>query len=322
MSFDSIHAFYILILLALLFIISGKIKDYSRYFDPMMLQKIIIGKNQKKLNFLLLTLSFIFLIIALAKPIWKNKPITIPSESLDMIVAFDISKSMQATDIYPSRLEFAKNKFYNILKNIKDEKIGVIGFSSEAFMIAPLTNDMMTLKYLVHNLSTEYISTKGSDVHKALESTNQLLEKSKQKALIILTDGTDNNDFTKELNYAKENNIKVFVYAIATKKGGVIKEKDDILKDKNGNIVITKLNENIKTLALQSGGAYLEYSTHSNDIKAFLDVIKKQFKQKKQKDITIKDNQEYFYIPLILGMIFYMIAISGFGFKKSKKDTK
>jgi Ca-activated chloride channel family protein len=317
MSFDSINAFYVLILLAVLFLISGKIKDYTHYFSEGMLKQIIVGRDQKKLNFLLLMISFIFLIIALAKPVWENKPIKLPTESLDIIVAFDISKSMMADDIYPNRLQFAKNKFINLLENIKDEKVGVIGFSASSFLVAPLTNDITTLKYLVTNLSTQYVSTQGSDMLEALKSTEQLLENTKKRALIIFTDGTDTDDFGSQITYAKEQGIKVFVYAIATQKGGVIKENEDVLKDKNGNIVVTKLNSNIKELALQSGGAYLEYSTNSNDIKLFLDVIRKQFETKKEKEVTIKDNEEYFYIPLFLAIIFYMIAISGF--RRGKK---
>ena len=317
MSFDAPNALYVLLLLGILFIISGKIKDYSRYFSAGMLEKVLIGKEKKKINFLLLSLSFIFLIFALAKPIVQNKPIELPKESLDIIVAFDISKSMLSSDVYPTRLQFAKNKFFTLLKESKDEKIGVIGFSSSAFMVAPLTNDMATLKYLVTNLSNEFISAQGSSSFEALKSTNQLLEKANKKALILFTDGTDSKDFTKEIEYANDNNIKVFVYAIATQKGGVIKEKDAVLKDSNGNIVVTRLNENIKELALQSGGAYLEYSTNSDDIKIFLDVIREQFETQKEEELIIEDNQEYFYIPLLIAIIFYMLAISGF--RRNKK---
>lgn len=311
-SFDSQNAFFVLILLGILFLISGKVKDYTHYFSGEMLEKMMIGKDQKKINFFILTLSFIFLVLALARPIIANKPIELPKKSIDMIVAFDISKSMLANDVYPNRLQFAKNKFYTLLENTKEEKIGVIGFSSSAFMVAPLSDDISTLKYLVQNLSTEYISTQGSDINKALQSANKLLKDAKQKALIVFSDGTDESDFSKDIAYAKENNIKVFIYAIATTKGGAIPQKSDLLKDKDGNIVVTKLNANIKDLALQSGGAYLEYSSSSKDIELFLDAINKQFKKKDEKTTTITDNEEYFYIPLLLAIIFYMIAISGF----------
>jgi len=311
-SFDSQNAFYVFILLGILYLISGKVKDYTHYFSPQMLERILIGRDQKKINFFLMTLSFIFLIFALARPIVANNPVELPKQSVDMIVAFDISKSMLANDVYPNRLQFAKNKFYTLLENTKEERIGVIGFSSSAFMVAPLSDDMATLQYLVQNLSTEYISTQGSDINKALQSANKLLKDAKQKALVVFSDGTDENDFTQDIAYAKEHNIKVFIYAIATQKGGAIPQKDDVLKDSKGNIVVTKLNSNIKDLALESGGAYLEYSSSSKDIQLFLDAINKQFEKKDEKTTTITDNEEYFYIPLLLAIIFYMIAISGF----------
>jgi len=310
--FSNIYAFYVLFLLVILIFISGKIKDYQHYFTKDMLNKMIVGKNQKKLNFALLVLSFIFLILTLARPIIENKPIKVTQSSLSVVVAFDISKSMLCEDIYPNRLEFAKQKFNILLKNFTNQKVGAIGFSSRAFLISPITNDYFSLKYLVKNLDTQYISLKGSDILEALKSTQQLLKNNNKKALIIFTDGTDKKDFTQEINYAKEHNIKIFVYAIATPKGGVIKTQNGVQKDKKGNIVVTRLNENIKSLALQSDGAYLQYSTSSNDIKIFVDAIKSKFKTTNKKDIVINDNQELFYIPLSLAILFFIIAISGF----------
>lgn len=310
--FDNVYAFYLIVLLLGLVFISGKIKDYERYFSTEMLKKIIIGKNQKKMNFILLILSFFFLILALARPILQNKPIKISQSTLSIVVAFDISKSMQCEDVYPTRLDFAKNKFNNLLNKLKDEKVGAIGFSSRSFLIAPITNDYLSLQYLVKNLDTEHINVKGSSVLEALESTQNLLNYSDKKALIIFTDGTDSNKFDKEIAYANENNIKVFVYAIATKKGGIIKIKDGVQKDKNGNIVVTRLNENIKELAIKTNGAYLEYSTSSSDIKMFVDAIKDKFKAKQKKDVTITNNEELFYIPLGAAILFFFISINGF----------
>ncbi len=313
MTFDNIYAFYILIILVVLIFISGSIKDYERYFSSNMLDKIIIGKSQKKLNFGLLIGSFILLIIAVARPIIENKPIKIPQSSVNIVVAFDISKSMLCEDVYPSRLDFAKNKFNNLLSNLKDEKVGALGFSSRAFLVAPITNDYPTLKYLINNINLEYVTVKGSSVMEALVSTNELLKSSAKKALIVFSDGTDSDSFEDEIEYAKENKIKVFVYAIATKKGGVIKLKDGgIQKDGSGNIVVTRLNENIKELAFASDGAYLEFSTSANDIKRFVVAIKSKFKEKQKKDVVIKNNEELFYFPLAIALILFFVATSGF----------
>jgi Ca-activated chloride channel family protein len=312
MNFVHIYAFYIILLLGILIFISGKIKDYERYFSPEMLNKIIVGKSQKKIRFGLLIASFLFIIIALARPVIQNKPIKVPQSSINIVVAFDISKSMLCTDVYPNRLQFAKTKFNDLLSNLKDEKVGVIGFSSRAFLVAPITNDYNTLKYLVSHIDLNYINVHGSSIQEALQSTNNLLDGSQKKALIIFTDGTDKHNFKDEINYAKEHNIKVFIYAIATKKGGVIKTQNGVQKDKNGNIVITRLNNDIKQLAFGTNGAYLEYSTSKNDIVKFVDAIKDKFKQKQKKAVVIKNNEELYYFPLIIALLLFILATSSF----------
>ncbi len=312
MSFFNPYAFLVLFLLLILFFIKGKEKNYESYFEAKMLKRIIIGKNQTKLNLLLLTLSFIFLVIALARPVIENKPITVSQSSVSLVVAFDISKSMMATDVYPNRLLFAKNKFFQMLTNLQNEKIGAIAFSSKSFLIAPLTSDYGTVKYLVDNLSLDSISVNGSLVDEALQSTAKLFEGTKDKSLLIFTDGCDNDNFAQEIAFAKNNNIKVFIYAIGTKKGSAIDNNGDVLKDDKGNIVITKLNENIKQLAFETGGAYLEYSPQDKDIENLLDAIREKSEARKIGDAVISDNVELFYIPLFIGLLFFMVAISGF----------
>jgi len=189
-----------------------------------------------------------------------------------------------------------------------------LAFSSKSFLIAPITNDYNSLEYLVKNISTQYINVNGSDIFEALKSTNELLKDNNSKSLIVFTDGTDSSDFSSEIKYANDNNIRVFVYAIATSKGGVIKTKDGIQKDSNGDIVITRLNNSIKELAFGTNGAYLEYSTSSNDIKEFTKTIRAKFNEQKKskKDIVINTNQELFYYPLGFALLFIFLSINGF----------
>ncbi len=316
MSFYNPYAFLVLLLLGVLFFIKGKGKNYEEYFDLKMLPKILIGQNQNKLNLILLVLSFTFLVIALARPIIENKPIVVSQSSVSIVVAFDISKSMMATDVYPNRLLFAKNKFYQLLTNLKNEKIGAIAFSSKGFLIAPLTSDYGAMKYLVENLSLESISVFGSLPKEALSATAKLLDGTKDKSLLLFTDGCDNNSFKEEIEFAKMNNIKVFIYAIGTKKGSPIDDNGDLLKDEEGNIVITKLNENIKQLAFETGGAYLEFSPQNDDINKLLEAIREKSEARKIGDVVITDNEELFFIPLVIGLLFFIVAISGFRRKR------
>lgn len=312
-SFESPNAFYVLALLIIIYFVNGISKDYKHYFSKEMFEKIIVGKDRKKIKLILLISSFICLVVALSKPVIPNNPIEVDQSKVSFVVAFDISKSMKSEDVYPNRLEFSKNKFNNILENLGDEKVGVIGFANESFMVAPITNDYKTLKFLVQNLNQDMISANGSSVMSSLETANELLKEQKEKALIIFTDGTDTQEFDNAINFANENNIKVFIYSVATKKGGVIPlQNGDVQKDSNGNIVVTNLNENVKQLALQTNGAYLRHSISSSDIVKFVDVIQKQFSNESKEQIVINTNQQLFYYPLVLALILFMFAISGF----------
>ena len=310
--------FYLLFFIVLIYFINKNSKNYEKYFSKQMLEKIIIGQNKKKLNFIFLILSLIFLILSIARPVIISKPIQISQNTASIIVGIDISASMKSDDIYPSRLDFSKSKFNDLLLNLKDEKVGVIGFSSRSFLVAPITNDYATLKYLIENLNQDVVSIKGSSVLDALKSTNTLLKDSKNKALLLFTDGTDENNFQESIDFAKKNTIKVFVYAIATKKGGVIKDKNgNILKDSNGNLVITRLNENISNLALKTDGAYLRYSSSSHDIKKFISTIRSSFKLKKDEIVTINNNQELYYFPLTLSLIFFILTLISFNVRNT-----
>ena len=141
----------LLLLLPIFLLINKKVKSYENYFSKEMLEKLVIGKSVNRLKHIFMIVSSVFLVIAIARPVIYNEPIVVKKDSLNMIVALDISKSMWCEDIYPNRLEFSKNKFDDLLSTVSGEKIGVVGFSSRSFLISPLTDDYGALKYLVRN---------------------------------------------------------------------------------------------------------------------------------------------------------------------------
>ena len=143
----------------------------------------------------------------------------------------------------------------------------------------------------------------------ALEVTNDLLKESDKKALILFSDGGDNENFSKEIAYAKKHNIIVFAYNIGTIKGGIIPDENGALTDENGDIVVVRLNTKIKDLALQSGGAYMEYSLKSNDINALAEAIKQRFSEKNEEESTIKDEKELFHYPLSAALVLLFLAL-------------
>lgn len=126
--------------------------------------------------------------------------------------------------------------------------------------------------------------------------------------MVIFTDGSENKSFENEIKYANEKNISVFVYNIGTKQGGAISQKGDLLKDQMGNIVITSINEEIRTLASSTGGEYMDYSFDKEDIKQFLKTIKEKFASQGFGDKLSLDKTELFFIPLLLAFICFIIS--------------
>lgn len=303
--FKNIEFLYVLFLIIpLIYLIKQKKEFILGQFSSEVFKRIEFKNNKfsKKTRAVLLIFSFIFMIFAFARPIIENGEIKIKSSFVDMLVAVDISKSMMADDIYPSRFEFEKNKLFSFLDNLKNIRVGLVGFSSQTFLISPLTEDFNSLKFLVKNLRFDYLNLKGTNIQSVLEVSNDLLKDEKNKILLIFTDGGNEDNYENEISYAKTHNISVYVYNIGTSKGGII-------KDDNGNAVLVKLNGNIKKLALNSNGAYMEQSLNQDDIKQLSELINNNYKANAEKEEVIKDEKELFYYPLILAIILFFMGI-------------
>lgn len=312
MHFESPHFLFALILLLplALLLFASKTKAQNA-FDPEVLRLLLRTSHtvpQWLRHTLLLAAAALF-IATLARPANDRGEIEVKSSTIDIVAGFDISRSMFANDVYPSRLALAKRKFDDLLGDINETRVGVVGFSSRAFMVSPLTEDFSTLRYLVKNMNTDSVNLRGTDILQALEQTDALLGGSEQKALLLFTDGGDKSDFGKEIAYAKAHNIVVFVYNIGTEKGGVIPTEQGAMTDKKGDIVVVRRNDAVKALALESGGAYMNYSLQNNDIKALADALKARFTSKKENSDVIRDVEELFVWPLGAGIVLLILAL-------------
>jgi Ca-activated chloride channel family protein len=311
-TFDTIEFLALLILLLpFIYFLKSKKSDLERIFSKKVLQQIQLRNTSlsKRWRNIFWLMAMALTIIALARPQIDNGEIEVKSSFINVVTAIDMSKSMFANDVYPNRFKFAKKKFFDSLDFFKKTKIALIGFSSQSFLISPLTEDFYSLKFLGKNLNLDHLNLKGTDMMVALESANNLFANEQKKTLLIFTDGGDNKTFDKEVAYAKEHNIVVYIYNIGTDKGGIIKEKNSVLKDEKGDIVVVKRTDNIKELAIKTGGAYMKYSLANNDIKLLADTIQSNFKARKEESSTIKDRRELFYYPLILAILFIFISL-------------
>jgi Ca-activated chloride channel family protein len=326
MEFLNIEAFFImlipLILLALR--ISKNFSNIDKIFSKEVLDKLLILNNSlsNSARNTLYLLALFFMIIAFARPVILKEDIKVKSKGNSIVIAFDISKSMLVKDIYPNRLKAVKQKIENILKSNSTDKIAIIAFTSSAYMVAPLSVDKSSLIYLLQNINNQSITTNGTSIIAALESANRILKDEQNKNIIIFSDGGDQKEFSQEIEFANKNNLKVYISNIATSKGGPIEIKNSVIKDKNGNIVISKRNDNIKKLALNTNGLFTTYDISNNDIKSILNDIKKSNEKTKFNEYNIKDYYELFIYPLAISIIILIFAFSSIPIKRRKINEK
>lgn len=297
----------------LMYLIITKQSTLNKYFSDEIINKLSVSSQyfSNKARNITLFLALIFMIIALARPVTNEKNLESQEKLKAIVIALDISKSMKAIDIYPNRLEFAKRKLVEIIDYSKQNAIGIILFAKSSFILSPISQDYQSLKILVENLDTGMNFDNGTNIFSVLESSNKLFENYSNKNLIILTDGGDSENFSKELKFAKKNNINIYTIALATKNGAAIKlENNNYVTDTKGNIVNVKLNDKIKDLSLNSNGGYIDFTFDNSDIKQIIDDINSKskndiFDSKKHKIYT-----ELFYYPLAIGIFLLLVAFS------------
>ena len=259
-----------------------------------------VGRN------LMIFVALFFMIIALGRPVLPKEDIVVKQKSIDMVIAVDISRSMMAKDLYPNRLEFAKKRIKEFIDQFDSANIGIIAFSGEAFLVSAKSSDKESLKYLLDHLSPDLLSQKGSYLELAIKKASDLLKKSSDKILVIFSDGGDDMVMDDKIALAKKYKDHIYIYATATKKGAMIYDNNRALLDSDGNIVITKLNEHLKELAINSGGAYILGGFSNDGIKKLANEIKKRYKANKMQNRVIKEYKELFYYPLALSLLFML----------------
>lgn len=292
------------------FILSGG-ANYDKYFSKEVLDKILIKGDMlgtRGRNILFLT-AFVFLIFALARPISDQKDVKIENTSKNLVIAIDISQSMMVDDIYPTRLEFVKNRLKTLLADLPNTNIGLIAFAKDAFLVSPVTSDKKSLEFLLNGLDSDITSRQGTNVANALKQINDMFPKGGVKDVFIVSDGGEKKDVQKAIDEAKKHSLHVSVMIVGTKKGGVIKTKDGLLKDKNGNIVISKRNDSLLSLSEATKGVYIKEFGRGGGINLLLNSLEEQKVKDNKK--SIKTQKEWFILPLILGFLLIAIALHG-----------
>ena len=264
---------------------------------------------------------FFLMIIALLGPSFGSSKKEIKVIGKDIMIAIDLSESMNANDIQPSRLEKIKFELKKIIDEFNSDRIGIIMFSNEAYIQCPLTYDKNALNLFIETLNTGLVPNSGTDFGPPLDlSLDKLLadkiqENDKSKIIILISDGEDFGENTYEIvDKIKESSIKLFTVGIGTSEGTrILLRSGSFKKDKDGKEVITKLNStSLKKIANETKGKYFEISNQINQINGMIYEIKKikgDLIDSKFMDVT---KNKYFYFLFVALMLMSMDFLFNF----------
>ncbi len=300
------------------FAIKKEKRRKEKWAENKLLIKMLQGHNKSVILYsgIFIIISFLLLIMALAKPVGEAVPEEGEVVSLDIYILLDISKSMYANDIKPNRLEAAKNAISSFVDNLKGDRVGLVLFAGEAFVYCPLTRDYDAFKTIFERVDVNLARKQGTMIGEAIrEAILRFPEKENVgRVILLITDGEDHGSDPEEASReALENKITIFTVGIGSKEGAYVPEGRDVFgrivyKEKDGERVITKLNEDIlKKIADITGGEYF-YAPKEKTLIRVLDKIS-NLSRERVKVIKGGVPEELYHIFLIPGLVSFIMGV-------------
>ena len=291
-------------------------KQLRRFGDLDLIRQLMpdVSRLRPLLKFGLLLTALALLVVVLARPQMGTKISQEKRTGIETIIALDISNSMLAEDVAPSRLDRAKMMVENLVDHFTNDKIGLIVFAGDAFVQLPITSDFVSAKMFLSSIEPSLIETQGTDIATAVNMASHSFtqEEGIGKAIIVITDGEDHEGGALEAaKDAKDKGMRVYVLGIGSTKGAPIPiaGTTDYMRDNTGETVMSALNEDMcKQVAEAGGGAYIHVENNSNaqeQLNSELDKLAK----KETSSTVYSDYDEQFQAVAILVLLLLIAEI-------------
>ena len=292
-----------------------QLKRLKLFGDPTLLRHLMpdVSKMRPVVKFWMLLAAMALIIVMMARPQMGTRISHEKRTGIESIIAMDISNSMLAEDVTPSRLDRTKMMVENLVDNFTDDKIGLIVFAGDAFVQLPITSDYVSAKMFLSEIEPSLIATQGTDIATAINmaANSFTQQQGVGKAIIVITDGEDHEGGALEAaKAAKKKGMRVYVLGVGSDKGAPIPlGNGDYMKDKTGNTVMTKLNEEMcRQIAEAGGGAYIHVDNNTNAQRQLDSELAKLSKKEMQSTIY-SDYDEQFQAFGIIAIILLILEI-------------
>lgn len=281
------------------------------------------------IRFFLLRNTIAFLIISMAQPIFGSKKVSGTLETMELVLAIDVSNSMNVKDIdgETSRLEVVKRAMNQLVNHLHGEKIGISIFAGSAYLQLPLTADYEAAKMYIHEIQTDMVSNQGTNIAAVLELSNQMFSKANTgKAILLVTDGENHEGGLDEsIELIKEKKVSLAVLGIGTSRGGVIPVNPNrpelgYKRDARGKTITSKVNKGfIQSVAKKADGFSIISSSPFPNLDEILEQLK-HMKRTKVDNIELDIKENWYQIPLFLGVICFILYILSLDFLSKNKN--
>ena len=325
MRFEHPEYLYGLLIIPLLIIIYilfrlGQKRRFERFAQIGMRDYLVPTHSNRRANFKFVVFLLIVAcsILALANLQSGSKMEEVKREGIDLYLAIDVSNSMNAEDIVPSRLERSKQAINKLISDMKGDRIGVIVFADKAFVQLPITTDYSAARMFLSTVNTNLVASQGTAIAEAINlAVKSFSDEEHSKAIIIISDGEDheNDAAVKAAQEAAKKGIRVYTIGMGLADGAPIPEynkygqQTGYRKDKNGNTIITKLNEAmLQQIAAAGNGIYVRASNSNVGLSKIYDDIQKLDKSEIEA-MVFTDYEDQFQWFVALALIFLLIEI-------------
>ena len=289
-------------------------KKIRKIGDPALVSLLMPSVSRSKgwWRVVMFSMAFFFFAIGMSRPQIGAKLKEHSTEGVEIMIALDVSNSMLAEDYSPDRLERAKLAISRLVDKLRDDRIGLIVFAGSSFVQLPITTDYVSAKMFLNSISTESVPIQGTAMGDAINTAIRSFsaQSEKSRAIIVITDGENHEDDpVAAAKQAFDMGIRVYTIGVGSPEGEPIPMNGELLKDKEGNIVVTRLDETVlKKVADAGGGVYVKAGNSEFGLNPIVDSIKKMDEEKFSSVVFEEFDEQYMYF-FAIALLFFIIEM-------------
>ena len=329
---EYLYLLFVIPLLAAFYIylMNSKKKAIKSFGNMSIIKQLMPDVSLKKqyLKYWLVSIGIVLFIFLIAGPQFGSKLETVKRQGVEVMVCLDVSKSMLSTDISPNRLEKSKQMLSRLVDNLKNDKIGLIIFAGDAYVQLPITSDYVSAKMFLSSIDPSMVPVQGTAIGSAIRLATRSFtpNEASDKTIILITDGENHeDDAIGAVKAATEKGIKTNVLGVGLPTGAPIPigGNNNFLRDKDGNVVVTKLNEEMcKEIAAAGNGMYARTDNTNTALRALQQEIDKMNKSELESKVYSAYDEKYqilaWIILFILILEFFVLDRKNRIYKKIK----